>query len=57
MTGSHVYSSLNYEVGDQERVMMHACGPHDLSRLSRVLLHVYERCHRLMPKADFSPHE
>lgn len=38
---------VNYVVGTED-VMMHACGTHDLARLSHVLLTIYERCGALM---------
>lgn len=40
---------VNYEVGDQDRVMQHACDKGDLARLSYVLLAIYDRCRELMP--------
>ncbi len=42
------YGCVNYEVGDQDLVMMHACSRRDLERVSHVLTTIYERCGELM---------
>jgi L-rhamnose isomerase len=44
---------VNFEVGDDNGVMLHACNEDDLARLSKTLIQVRRRSKQLMPKADF----